>query len=562
MDDSSTTDRVSPWALAAEWLLAMAILAPLALMPLARDQGHFAYAGQVILDGGLPYRDVFDQKGPATHYTYAAVLALFGQTPFGVRMFFLIVALLGARLAAALAERLAGRGARLPCVLCFSLAMLQGDEGTPWHTAQVEDLILLGQLLVPRLIPSEASLWSRWRQFMVGLVLGLSCTYKPTAIVPAAALAAVCAVGMIRSDPRRLASVVARLAWGVAGFLVPPLLAIGFLAMRGALDDFWSVIVEFNATYAGRKNGVGKAVTMLAGHWGRLVVLASFGALAARRRQAAFLDTLLWTLIVSNWAAVIWQGKYWPYHWTPMIGLLAIFASVSVSHVAVNVARRAGRLQPPWRGTVKAVIPAVVAFALALLAVPIDARHALSIWRDAALVAAGRMTLDEFRAPYECGAVRADVHREVAEYVQARTRADDKLLVWGYETVVNFLADRRAPTRFAVDRILCLDEFPRRAAWRREFLASLRSTPPAYILVVDDDGTAMWRDSNIELARFEEFHELVREEYVEEARIDRFHIYRRRGDGGPLVARRKAEHGSRPPTSSLPGRGRVVTLCP
>src|SRR5258708_39810306 len=108
MDESPTTARRSNWALAAEWLLALVCLAPLAFMPLARDQGHFAYAGQVILDGGLPYRDVFDQKGPATHYTYAAVLAIFGQTQFGVRAFFFIVALLGSRLAAGLGERLAG----------------------------------------------------------------------------------------------------------------------------------------------------------------------------------------------------------------------------------------------------------------------------------------------------------------------------------------------------------------------------------------------------------------------------------------------------------------------
>ena len=225
-----------------------------------------------------------------------------------------------------------------------------------------------------------------------------------------------------------------------------------------------------------------------------------------------------------------------------MIGLLAIFAGVSVSHVAAQVARRLRRLErfPRRRIAAKLPIPAAVAAALALLAVPVDARYALTIWRDAALVAVGRKSLDEFRAPYECGAVRADVHREVADYVHERTIAGDKLLVWGYETVVNFLADRRAPTRFAVDRILCLDEFPRRAAWRQEFLASLRSTPPEYIVVVDDDGTAMWRDSNIELARFEEFHELVLNEYIEEAQFDRFHVFRRRGGDGQLAAGKKA----------------------
>jgi hypothetical protein len=545
MDGQPTSARRRWWAPAAEWLLAACCLAPLALMPLARDQGHFAYVGQVVLDGGVPYRDVFDQKGPATHYTFAAVLALFGQSQLGVRTFFYIVALLGTRLAATLGERLSGAAARLPCVLCFSLAMLQGDEATPWHTAQVEDLILFSQLLVLWLIGSEHTLQSRWRVFAAATLLGLTCTYKPTAALPCVGLALVCIGWLAVMRGRRAVPVVRWLAWAATGFLLPLVVAVGYLAARGAFDEFWSIIVEFNAAYALRTNEMDKAITMLAGHWGRLVVLASLGALAARRPAAVLLDALIWTLIVSNWATVIWQGKYWPYHWTPMIGLVSIFAGVSLTQLVA----RLGRRFPTRRGLARRSCPAAATLALALLAVPIDTRYAIRLWRDTALVAAGRKPLDEFRAPFECGAVLADVHREVAEYVRSRTRKGDTLLVWGYETVVNFLADRRAPTRFAVDRVLCVDEFKRRTAWRDEFLASLRAAPPAYILVVADDGSAMWRDSDVELARFDGLHQLVAEEYDEETQIDRFHVYRRKDSdsGNPAVAfgASNAERGTR-----------------
>jgi len=194
---------------------------------------------------------------------------------------------------------------------------------------------------------------------------------------------------MIRSGERRWPSIVGRLAWGMAGFVVPPLFAIGFLAAHGALDDFWSVIVEFNATYAGRTSGVGKAVTMLAGHWGRLVVLASFGAFAARRRKAVLLDTLFWTLIVSNWLAVVWQGKYWPYHWTPMIGLLAmgligygavratqdtwIYSPLFWVFVAASaLACLAGIFRKTWTRPVSALAGFLVVFALAWVTNPFN----------------------------------------------------------------------------------------------------------------------------------------------------------------------------------------------
>ena len=56
--------------------LAALLLLPSLFYPFARDQGVFAYAGQVILRGGWPYRDVWDLKPPGVYFSYAAMLAL------------------------------------------------------------------------------------------------------------------------------------------------------------------------------------------------------------------------------------------------------------------------------------------------------------------------------------------------------------------------------------------------------------------------------------------------------------------------------------------------------
>lgn len=531
---------------ALEWLLAALCLSPLMLMPLARDQGHFAYAGQVILDGGLPYRDVFDQKGPATHYTFALALALFGQTAWGVRFFFFLVALSATRLAAALGERLAGPGARLACALAMALAVLQGDEGAAWHTAQVEDLLLVLQLAAVGLYASQATRCSRWRTSLAAMLLGLSCLYKPTAVVPGGVILAIAGGSLWRTDRAARLSGKTWLAYSIGGFLLPPLAALGYLAARGALSDFWMVVVEFNSAYAELKNGLAKGLSMLATRWGRLVVLASWGAVAIRAPRAKTTDRLLWGLTLANLTTVVWQGKYWPYHWTPLIGCLAIFAGVSAAHVAAELGKRLvltdnGRVYVPR----PSLVAGVASFALLLVAVPVDLKYLLGTWRDTLRVAAGRQTLAEFRAPYECGAVDAEVHQRAADYIRARTSRHEKLLVWGYETVLNFLSDRRAPTRFAVDRILCLDGFQRQAAWRAEFLASLAQTPPTYIAVVDHNGTGLWRESADELVRFSEFHTLLDRDYAEEARFDRLRLFRRRESRTTDRTPREASDGRR-----------------
>ena len=53
--------------------------------PLERDEGEYAYAGQLILQGVPPYTLAYNMKFPGTYYAYSAILAVFGETPWGIR---------------------------------------------------------------------------------------------------------------------------------------------------------------------------------------------------------------------------------------------------------------------------------------------------------------------------------------------------------------------------------------------------------------------------------------------------------------------------------------------
>src|SRR2546421_6463018 len=79
--------RVYPWV-----VLALAIAVSVGVrwrlreMPLERDEGEYAYAGQLILEGIPPFREAYNMKFPGTYVAYAGMLALFGQTPAGVHI--------------------------------------------------------------------------------------------------------------------------------------------------------------------------------------------------------------------------------------------------------------------------------------------------------------------------------------------------------------------------------------------------------------------------------------------------------------------------------------------
>lgn len=100
-------------------LLAMILVAlvriRLAAAPLERDEGEYAYAGQLILRGVPPYQLAYNMKFPGTYYAYALILAVFGETARGIHLGLLVVDaattfllfLLGRRLIGAFGPRLA-----------------------------------------------------------------------------------------------------------------------------------------------------------------------------------------------------------------------------------------------------------------------------------------------------------------------------------------------------------------------------------------------------------------------------------------------------------------------
>src|SRR5262249_710529 len=59
--------------------------------PLERDEGEYAYAGQLILQGIPPYQLAYNMKLPGTYAAYAAMMAVFGETPARIHAGLIVV---------------------------------------------------------------------------------------------------------------------------------------------------------------------------------------------------------------------------------------------------------------------------------------------------------------------------------------------------------------------------------------------------------------------------------------------------------------------------------------
>jgi hypothetical protein len=79
------------WVMVAVLIIVAAARLRLLDFPLERDEGEYAYAGQLILQDIPPYQLAYNMKFPGTYLAYAAIMAVFGQTPSGIHFGLLLM---------------------------------------------------------------------------------------------------------------------------------------------------------------------------------------------------------------------------------------------------------------------------------------------------------------------------------------------------------------------------------------------------------------------------------------------------------------------------------------
>src|ERR1700750_769600 len=85
----------------ARWLVVLALFVIICVaegirtrlldMPLERDEGEYAYAGQLMLQGIPPYRLAYNMKFPGVYAAYALIMWIFGESSVGIHLGLLIV---------------------------------------------------------------------------------------------------------------------------------------------------------------------------------------------------------------------------------------------------------------------------------------------------------------------------------------------------------------------------------------------------------------------------------------------------------------------------------------
>jgi hypothetical protein len=150
-------------------------------LPLERDEGEFAYVGQLMLQGIPPYKIAWNMKLPGTYAAYAVLMAVFGETAAGIRIGLMLVNAAATVLVFLLGKRLYGPLAGTIAGMTYSfLSCRPGVLGIYAHATHFVVLAALAGIL---LLLHAVETRRRGFYFLSGLCLGLAFPMKQPGIL-------------------------------------------------------------------------------------------------------------------------------------------------------------------------------------------------------------------------------------------------------------------------------------------------------------------------------------------------------------------------------------------
>jgi hypothetical protein len=436
-------------------------------MPLERDEGEYAYAGQLILQGIPPYQLAYNMKLPGSYGAYAVIMALFGQTPFGIHFGLILVNAATALLMFFLARRLFGPLAGIVAASSYALLSTSSSVlGFAGHATHFVVLAAVGGIL---LLLNALESGRLWQFFWSGVLLGIAFVMKqPGAFFPLFG-----GIYLLQHSVRgeqSLKSVAQRASIYSAGVIAPFALTCLILWRAGVWKQFWFWTFTYARAYG--------SIVSLSDGW-HLFTDTSVHVIGPA--------LLVWALALAGLSAVAWSstarshfrfvseflvfsfiaicpGLYFRAHYfILLLPAIALLAGVAVA---------CGREEFLRRGKSSFAVVPLIAFLIAFavsIAVQGDFFFDLSPQAATRSIYGGNPFLE---APV------------IAKYIADHTPPGAKIAVLGSEPEIYFYAHRQSASPYIYAYEL-MEQQKFASTMQADMIRDLESARPEYIVYVD-----------------------------------------------------------------------------
>ena len=497
--------------------------------PLGRDQGEFATLGRGLLDGKIPYVDLWNPKPPAVFYVYAAAMTLFGQTAPALRAIDLIIFPVIALALYALGSRLGDRRVGLWTVALFGVFYF---TETFWTLTQNDGIALLPMTLALWCALRAASSGGNRRGWLwalsAGLLVGWAFWFKyHFALIALPAAALYLSFRETGDKPG--------LFWDIGGFIAGGLLSlVGGIVMLMQIGA-WDALIEsarltasytaLTANFADLFAALQVALGYRWSHWGLLALLALIGlAVIARdpRRQPRRRWWVIAGWLFTGLVIMLMQAKGYDYHWLPMLPPLALLGALGVTTGLRTEGKGLSFFSVFSPRTSVLLSRLLLAALLFIMAFVINARAISYVFGNEGQIG--------YYTNFIAGEFNAAESQRVADLLRERVVPGDSLFIWGFRPEIYYLSQLKPATRFIFQFPLVADWYP--PEWREQTADLLWAAVPPYVLVAQVDYmpwvTGSEDDSNTLLQQYPELNDWLMYNYVLDSRIGNIFVWRRK----------------------------------
>lgn len=437
--------------------------------PLERDEGEYAYMGQLLLKGIPPYVNAYTMKLPGVSFAYALFMVILGQTIAGIHLGLLIVNGLCIYLVYLLSCKVLDQDAAvISCATYAVLSLSQSVYGVFAHATHVVVLFsLAGFVLLLHYINRGRTV----TLFASGLCFGLAFIMKQHAVL----LISFAFLYLVWNGWRNPFTGKRKLMLAcfifLSGMIVPYTLVVLYVFKAGVLDKFWFWTVQYARAYVSEAtiaegwknftNTFGPIVKLQLPFW----IFAGAGGIILCSKQRSDADRFfLFGFLIFSFLAVC-PGLYFREHYFIML----LPAAALMAGVAV---RSAEQLPMPLkiRGF-QQYVPTLLFMTAIAYGFYNERSYCFSLTPQ-------QVT----RATYGPSPFLEAV--QIARYIKQHSSPKDRIAVFGSEPEIFFYADRLSATNHIYMYGL-MENQPYAAQMQMEMIREIEMAKPKYVVMVN-----------------------------------------------------------------------------
>lgn len=442
-------------------------------VPLERDEGEYAYMGQLLLQGILPYTEAYNMKFPGIYFVYAVILSIFGQTPTGIHFALLFVNIASAILLFLLGRFLFNTIAGTVAGVSFLLMTLSPSVQGLW--ANAEHFVLLPAICGILIMLIAVDKDNKKLLFLSGFLLGIAFLVKQHGIFfGLASLVYICR-RHFKKEGISFNRLLFKAGLFIAGVIIPLCIIALLFLMAGNFNKFWFWTFKYASEYVSMTSmpqGIANfnmAITKIIKPDLIITVMALFGLaeIVSDREKRATLSFVLLFAAASFFS--VCPGLYFrPHYFVLLIPAISLLAGIGVFYMIRHLL--------PYK-LLTAVVYCIIAIAFIY---PVISQQNFFF---------GLSEVEACRTVY--GKSPFPESLEIARYIEKNTTEKEAILVLGSEPQIYFYSKRRAATGYIY--IYPLME-PHRLAlqMQKEMIDEIKRNNPKFIIYVNHHGS--WLD--------------------------------------------------------------------